>query len=254
MKPFGGFYGVGEQKYYRARPVTRRISRTAINRQRAVAQDGLLYTLEVFDASRARHLLGLSGTLVVENGKHAELLDALKQIQHIGMAKSRGLGRVQVIAHEHTTSGASLAERLQQFNAAMQDELVFYREVAHAQAEDTDLFFTIDLLSDALLTDKGLPTTCLTSDALGLNLGQVTLERWWARHQVAGGWFAAANLPRCTELATAMGSVFLYRARGIARNELANALEQLEARGIGRERARGFGQIHICSPFHLEVA
>jgi CRISPR/Cas system endoribonuclease Cas6 (RAMP superfamily) len=46
----------------------------------------------------------------------------------------------------------------------------------------------------------------------------------------------------------------LYRARGIARNELANALEQLEARGIGRERARGFGQIHICSPFHLEVA
>jgi len=88
---------------------------------------------------------------------------------------------------------------------------------------------------------------------LKLGVDGIQLVRSFARHEVIGGWHWGARLPRPTELATEMGSVFLFRVEGHSQEELMDTLRELERRGVGQQRERGFGQVQICSPFHLEV-
>ena len=103
------------------------------------------------------------------------------------------------------------------------------------------------------MTRRGLPTTVLEADELGLAGEGIQWVRAFTHHEIIGGWLMGAGLPRSTELSTVMGSVFLYQVRGIAQDELLDHLADLEQRGVGRERERGFGQVQVCSPFHLEV-
>lgn len=253
MQPLSGFFGEGALKYYRIQPTIKRMTRTAINRQRMVAQDKLLYTLEVLDAE-VKEPIRLNSTVAVEAHQSAQLMQVLGQVRRLGMAKSRGLGAVTVTAKPRTQPLLPpVSDRLTQFNAAMKQETALLEKLnAFSPLKPGDLYFTVDLLADALLADQGIPVPYLPAEQLQIS-APVALVRWWARSQIAGGWFAAARLPRRTALATALGSVFLYRVNGMALAELGAQLEHLEARGIGTERARGFGQIAICMPFHTEV-
>lgn len=255
MKPYDGFYGPGDAKYHRTQPSRRRISRTAINRQRAVSADGLLYTLEVIDANVAQAPLFLNGTVRVDAAKADTVRQALERITRLGMGKSRGLGHVQVRATSRGESDTTtVPQRVQDFNTALRAEAAFYAAVAGAPAlPDDEWFFTVELLSDALLTERGVPTLRLCPEMLELPVEHITLERWWTKPKTVGGWFSAARMPRRTELAAMMGSVFLYRVRGTPPDTLTGSLADLEERGIGHARERGFGQAMVCSPFHLEV-
>jgi hypothetical protein len=86
---------------------------------------------------------------------------------------------------------------------------------------------------------------------LGLRSG-VSLLRAFAGYGIAGGWHMGAKLPRRKQMTVDMGSVFLYRSEGYSLAELADRLDKLETDGLGAERARGFGRITICLPFHYQ--
>ncbi len=264
VKPRAGFYGRDEDRYYQVEVSLGRTSRTAINRGRAVAQDRMLYTLEVIQppwpAADTRcdpdplPYTALRGSVLIDEGRKELLKQVLPLVRRLGSGRSRGLGQVSVaVGKNETSSLMSLQERLAALNDKINEEWAFYRKLNPDFPPAEGWFFTVDLLAPAFLTSHGLPTTTLEADELGLAEEGIELVRAFARHEAIGGWLMGAGLPRSTELSTAMGSVFLYRVRGLGQDELQDALTRLERRGVGRERERGFGQVQVCSPFHLEV-
>ncbi len=267
VSPCEGFYGRDEDDYYQVKVPLGRTSRTAINRQRAVAQDQMLYTLEVIqppapeaDTCRAHDpYTALRGSVLIDQGRKELLEQFLPLVKRVGSGRSRGLGQVSVaVGKNEASSLKSLQDRLAALNDKINEEWAFYRKLNPALPPLEGWFFTVDLLAPALLTRRGLPATLLAADELELAVKGIELARSFARHEARGGWLMGAGVPRDMELSTAMGSVFLYQVRGIDRKELLDPqsngpLANLEQRGVGRERERGFGQVQVCSPFHLEV-
>lgn len=254
MMPRGGFYGetgTGDYRYSGSAAPIMRTARTAIDRSRDVAADGMLYVLEMMAPADT---FTLRGSIVIDESKADLLESALSRVRRIGTARSRGLGQVEITPlGSEPDSTETLKERIIALNNAFRKERAFYHRLNDIEPPaDEGWYFTIDLLSDVLLTRHGLPTVKLHPDELGLG-ESVTLVRAFACSETVGGWHAAAGLPRPTELATAAGSVFLYRVEGAATEDLLENLGGIEAKGVGRERARGFGRVQICSPFHLEV-
>jgi len=255
VKPYRGFYGEGGPKYYRVKVPLSRTSRTAINRSRGVAEDGMLYSLQVMEPRIKEQVLSLRGSIVLDEERMALVEGALRKVHRVGSGRSRGLGkiRIQTLGYDSPPS-VSLDRRVTKFNEKVGKERAFYYKAKGLEPPpDGSWLFTIDLLSDALLTAQGLPAARLRPEQLNLGHEKIGLIRSFARHRTVGGWAAGAGLPRTTELATVMGSVFVYRVEGAELEELLPSLEELEERGVGRERERGFGQVQICSPFHLEV-
>ena len=265
-----GFYEQdAEGAFLSAQPKTRRLSHTAINRARGVAEDELLYTLETISPwlevrgtfGSATHLdkARFFGHAIVEEGRRALLAEGLRRIKWLGRGITRGLGRVRVEPlSEKVSQEESLEERIERFNELFRAERELYYKIGGEssrrflnlrEAPQDEWYFTVDLLSPAILTAEGLPTL---RPELGLEGAE--LCRAFARPEVASGWFAAARLPRSTRLATAQGSVFVYRAKaGADRSKILARLAALEMEGLGSERQRGYGQVIICSPFHTEV-
>lgn len=255
IKPYRGFYGEGGPKYYRVNVPLSRTSRTAINRSRGVAEDGMLYSLQVMEPQTKQKPFSLRGSVVLDEDRMALLEGALEKVHRVGSGRSRGLGkiRIQTLGYD-SVPWVSLDRRVTSFNDEVGKERAFYYKAKGLQPpRDASWLFTIDLLSDALLIAQGLPAARLPPEQLNLGHDKISLIRSFARHRTVGGWAAGAGLPRTTELATVMGSVFVYRVEGADLEELLPSLEELKRRGVGRERERGFGQVQICSPFHLEV-
>lgn len=255
------FYSrLAEGPYQTVKVPVQRMSRVAINRRTATAEEGLLYTLEAISEKQ----VFFKGMVIVEDIQKTLLLSTLERVTALGSGRSRGLGQVKVTAKEATEKfSPDLAERLARFNNLMAEERAFHRRVKAALGtQEANLdnrplwFFTVDLVSDALLPHDGLPMARLEADmvaeALGVDSEAISLARAWARQHVVSGRLAA-GLPRATQLAVQMGSVFLYRVQDFSQADLLPRLQLLEAQGIGRERERGYGRILVCAPFHLEV-
>jgi CRISPR-associated Csx10 family RAMP protein len=234
----------------------RRTSRTAINRQRAVAADGQLYTLEMIEPlDNRRRPTTFRGRVRASPPQLAVLAHWLSQLKAIGRSQSSGLGQVKVEVkrpEEISFHLPPLEERLKDFNKAVREEWGFYQRVAgvHPLPEDV-FFFSLDLLSPVSLSWHGLPVTAPPPELLGFASG-VYMQRAFAGYQIRGGWHMGANLPRRTQLTVTMGSVFLYRSEGYSLQELKERLSSLEQDGIGDDRARGLGRIVVCSPFHYQ--
>ena len=251
-----GYYEFATGQYGQATTPVRRISRTAIERQRHVAADRLLYTLETVEThAKDRTPLLFRGHILCAESQVPVLERWLLRVQGIGAGRSRGLGHVAVrIASETEDSLPDLRERLERFDATVRTEWRFYQRVAGVAplAEDTH-FFSIDLLAPAFLTRCGLPAT--RPDLADLELPDGAIELWRAigKQAIMGGWHMGGQLPRRTALATEMGSVFMYRTQGLALEALEDRLQRLEDEGLGEERARGFGRLLISSPIHYQA-
>ncbi len=234
----------------------RRTSHTAINRQRAVAADGLLYTLETIEPlDHQRRPTTFRGRVRASPAQIAILAHWLPRLSALGRGQTRGLGHVhvQVKRPEETPNPLPLLEtRLRDFNTAFCQEWAFYERVVGAEPLPDDLlFFSLDLLSPAALTWHGVPVTAPPPAMLGFE-GGVHLQRAFARYQMVGGWHLGAGLPRRTRPVVVQGSVFLYRCQGLSLEALAAHLAPLETQGLGEDRGRGFGRLLICSPFHYK--
>ena len=234
----------------------RRTSRTAINRQRAVAADGQLYTLEMIEPTdHQRRPTAFRGRVRASPPQLEILASWLPRLSAIGRSQTSGLGRVKIEVKrpgEISDPLPPLQKRLEPFNQMVREEWAFYQRVAGAAPLPDDvLFFCLDLLSPATLTWRGLPVTAPPPEMLGFETG-VRLQRAFTGTQMMGGWHMGANLPRRTQPTVVMGSVFLYRSEGLSLEELSERLAPFEAGGLGQERARGLGRVVFCLPFHYQ--
>lgn len=224
-----------------------RHTHTAINRARGVAEDEMLYTVETIEPGAL-----LRGCVWVEEDWVNLVRDALQGITHLGRGIRRGHGRVTVEPLEETLPGRTRA-RIEALTGLIRAERAFYaRLTGRAVPPDDGYYFTLDLLSPAVL-GNGVMATLEPGD-LGLPAGTKLIRRFVAA-EIVGGWWNAAGLPHPTALAAAAGSVFLYRAPlEVDLDELSAHLDTLQAKGIGRMRERGYGAVMPCAPFHLWTA
>ena len=254
----GGFYEHVETSYEKRALNTRLLTRVAINRQRKVAEDELLYHLTAVDPLTAdKKEVTLQGSARIPSGLVSKVADTLqKHVQRLGGGTSRGLGQVRVKVTKFSDSD-SLEERISAFKEKLEQ---LWRAYGHLPTSEMDAFkgthFSVDLQSDTILTaeDGWQRSMVLTAPMLQEIAGcptEVTLIRSFASYDYVGGWNAAWGLPKETDLATRMGSVFVFRTLDI--DSWIPALRTLEKSGIGRRREEGFGQILVCDPFHLRT-
>ena len=166
------------------------------------------------------------------------------------VGSSRGLGRVCVKVKKHDDTD-SLKQRICDFNTKL--EKVWNTCSCLPNAFDGG-YFSIALQSDAILEQDWQRGMILTAEMLQEMAGctaDVELIRSFASYDYVSGWNATWGLPKETELATCMGSVFVFRTPDI--DAWIPALRHLEKIGVGSRREEGFGQILICDPFHLRT-
>lgn len=225
-----------------------RTTHTAINRARGVAEDGMLYTIEAIQEGTT-----FRGTLWVRCESNGEVETALAGMTRLGRGASRGRGRVEVTPCP-TPQLLLLKERIQALTECIEEERKFYYTVAGLDCQPEGAhYFTLDLLSPAILGDGVTADLRLPPERLGLSR-EVELVRRWVTPEHVGGWWTVAGLPHPTALAAAAGSVYLYRAGSeVNLDTLVARLGEIQAKGIGRERERGYGAVLPCAPFHTWV-
>jgi CRISPR-associated protein Csx10 len=244
--PLDGFFeGTLEEGFARAQAPIRRRSQTAVNRSRSTAAEALLYTQETVVPNTY-----LRGSVLVDAQQARLIKDVLPQIKALGRGRSRGLGQV-LIEIKPPTSGSGVLQRVKAFNERFHAARKSQRD--DVPESDAEWFFTLDLLSDTQFTCRGLPCALPQPTEWGLPAGAgVKLVRAFTHRRTAGGWVVGARLPRRTAPAAIMGSVLLYRVRGVPMKVLEPVLSRLEDQGLGTERERGYGQVIICLPLHLK--
>jgi len=254
VEAYGGFH-LGEKSLATPLHLTTRV---AINRRRKVAEPNLLYSpLVISESSPDRAPTAFSASLVFEEKDRGIVESRLNQLTHVGSGSARGFGRVDVTTEPIATD--DLSNRLAAFN-----QWVSRRWRLWAQAEcdrtpqhtpDNGAFFAVLLLADAVLRlDGWTPTVRLEPRMLGAGLEDTTLLRCYATAEYRGGWNTAWGLPKDTDLAARMSSVYVYHAPRRADDEsLANALRDLEVRGVGDRSKEGFGQVRVCDEFHIQI-
>lgn len=252
------FYETIGATYRSIRAPVRRLARSAINRRRYTAADQLLYTLETIEPG---WIQGHEPKKLIFRGavhyqeEHKPLLESyLPQIQWLGRGRSRGLGQISLRLNPEGPEQPALEERVEAFNRKVWEEWRFYERVAGLSPppEDT-VFFSIGLLSPAVFSRGGLPSTEPDLGELGFEAGQqATIQRAFTDQHILGGWHLGANLPRRTMLATAAGSVYMTGVQGLSPGQLADLLKPIEIIGLGQERERGLGRVTISSLFHYQ--
>jgi CRISPR-associated protein Csx10 len=251
LTPAEGTYvhGEGGVPGYAGRVSVRRATHVGINRARAVAEDGLLFTLETIEPLSAGALF--HAQVVTPQACAAVLREHLEGEGYVGRGRSRGLGRVELWVHQEREPGDGLARRLENFERAVNSVLAPYTS-QDRQIEPSlpGALFSVTLRSPAILESFGRPLARLNPEKLGLP--EVALLQAWARTEVVTGWDGAARLQRRTRLGLQAGSVFLYWIPPEADRESATRqLKKIELEGVGEERARGYGQVAVCAPFHV---
>lgn len=251
-----GFYAQSDEGCEKRILNTRLLTRVAINRQRKVAADELLYNLNAIDPLSVKgEKISLYGSARIPSALVSKVADTLqKQVRRLGGGSSRGLGRVCVEVNRRSDAD-SLEQRISDFNTALEKIWQTYSSLPHVNMKAfTRTYFSIALQSDAILQENWQSSMTLTAEMLQEMTGcmaEVTLIRSFASSDYVSGWNAAWGLPKETDLTTRIGSVFVFHVTDI--DTWIPALETLEEIGVGNRREEGFGQILICDPFHLRT-
>ena len=264
MDHFSGFYrrsAYVDPPYHRiaAQVGTRLLTRTGINRDRHIVEEGILYNREVIDEEAYfwgmvnvpdRLLATFKG--FVEEAGNAGLI-------RIGTGRTRGLGQVQLTIHgaeDDEITFDSFKQRLIAFDAQLRERMGYKPAV-----EDDRFYFVLTLHSPVILRDDLLRYQGTISREVLETHAKLSAKTLWQIHQVASvervtGWNELWGTPRTQECAIATGSVFLFvsteKASEERPDELLEKLFDLEEQGIGERRAEGFGRICFSDPFHLE--
>jgi hypothetical protein len=193
---------------------------------------------------------GFFAAVSVPAAKEAALRDALHDTFYVGRGRSRGHGEVSIGPAERSDY-PPLAQRLADFHNVARRALLPYRDAdERVGVRIPGRLFALTLRAPAILTRRERPSRVPAPADLGLPPAVVPV-RHWARMRQIGGWHSAAGLPRPTRAATVAGSVFLFYAPpAVDEGELTAVLHQIEQTGVGRERARGYGQVTVSAPVH----
>jgi CRISPR-associated protein Csx10 len=267
LERYTGFYRRDGQSLRSERVAQRLLTRVAINRRRATAEDELLYSPLVisegrFDEKRNYHETRFTATIMTQAYTDV-LLRYLRQVNRLGSGASRGLGAVQItLEPEPVDDAAELAELRQRrdaFNTAING---FWHTVSQlpgctppSHNPDIGTYFSLGLWADAVLKEDGwLPTMVLNERILQercqVDDDSLLLARAYSGYDLRGGWNVAWGLPKDVDVVVPMGSVFVFWTRHPERWD--EALLELERWGVGERTVEGFGQVWVCDAFHIE--
>lgn len=258
VEPFGGFYSREGKQYSSHSVETRLLTRVGINRRRSTAQEQVLYSIEAINETQkeGREDSLFSGTIHLEDGGLAEVLAEYMTSSHLrlGGSASRGLGKVEIQA---TVSDyqSETARRVKAFNQALFDRWQTWGNIFDASQSplpESHEFFTLDLQSDAILTEQWQRTMVISPAMLcaiaGVEDPDLQVHATYSSYDYRSGWNAAWGLMKDVELVTNKGAVYLFSTPKI--KEWMPALEVLEHNGLGERTSEGFGQVQVCSEFH----
>lgn len=262
VDPFKVLYSIHDGTYYSHSATSRLLTRVGINRRRATAEDQVLYSLQVLNETKRKddHVeeMAFVGNIWVCDELANEFYNYLQQhSEHIriGGATSRGLGKIE-IQSELVEHQSTIQQRIDKFNRTLKqrwEQWKIFRNQPNTEIQNR-CFFTLDLQSDAILTENWLRTTVISPAMLqkiaGLTNGNLQLHAAYSSYSYRSGWNTAWGLHKDTELTTDRGSVYLFSINESDRVVWEKALENLEIWGVGNATAEGFGQIRVCDEFH----
>ncbi len=266
MERHAGFY-YRDGDAFRSRKVTQRLlTRVAINRRRAVAEDELLYSPIVISEGGCDgdgNYRPASFQATITTPAHADLLSQyLRQIRHLGSGTSRGLGQVCLKPEKMTVDDNEQFEQIRQRRQKLNDAIREFWSLLKGlpgcdqpkHNPDNGIYFTINLYSDAVLKEDGWLPTMVLSERMLQHLCKVhddslQLVRAYSSYDYRGGWNVAWGLPKDVDVVASRGSVFLFWTKHPEQWD--KALLDIERWGIGERTAEGFGQVRVCDEFHV---
>lgn len=195
-----------------------------------------------------------------------DLKDQFEEVMKVGTTlrvggkRTSGFGEIKVTEFYKTTQKIpsdanynlqlSLQERWSDFQKFCKDELKII--------SDQERAFTITLLSDGIFVDEYYRyRTDLTPELLtyltGIDFSNTIIAHSHAISKRISGWNQTWHTAIDDELATKMGSSYLYITSNTNDKELINKLEKLQEIAIGERTYEGFGEIFVCHPFHKQL-
>lgn len=251
------FYALPLGKQPETREVQQHIvTRVSINQRLGTAESGLLYSFfAINEADKEGVPTRFQGSLVCPDRESAQQISqALSQISYIGGRQHSGIGHVEIEVQQDQQPEhiGDLRARIEQFNRAIGQQAHIYQRLGGRALDLRRPFFTVNLLSHAILLEEGWqPTSELSADALRELSGvDAKLIRSFGSTEIVGGWNQLWKRAKPTQLAVRMGSVFVFQAERALEDRDYQALARLELSGIGERRPEGYGQIRICDEFH----
>lgn len=271
LQPYRRVIGAGAGGYAtQPEPGTRVQTHVGLDRRRAGAAAGILYSREVIN-EQPKEVVNeqpeneddkqapdrFEATLRGKPETLGWLAERLKPgaMLNLGNAISRGLGRCVVEKFEALEEEDSLPERVEQFSKAA---------AAYVPAFAGHTVVSLTLETPALFVDAFLRP--LLSPGAGDLLQAAdpeeathaeALRSMALRHQVArpyrfAAWNGLTHFPHATDQGLAAGSVLVF-ATPTPDDGLHDALAHLEEAGIGLRRALGFGAVRVCDPLHVAL-
>ena len=265
VETYKSFYSQIDDNYYSHDASSRFLTRVGINRRRATAEEEILYSVEVLNESFLKNTkineweqFVFRGFVVIPDQSLAEALQRfIERNPHnfrIGGSASRGLGKVKIEVKEGKPPAKGVESRINEFNKAFQDRWrlwsVFGQVENDLLADRT--YFTLNLQSDAILTENWQRTTVITADMLKdfaeVEDSSLTMHVAYSSYDYRSGWNFAWGLMKDVELLTNKGSLYLFSTD--KPEKWYRELENLEAKGVGDRTCEGFGQVEVCNEFH----
>lgn len=267
-KSQSGFYAHTAEGDWRSRTVQHRIvTRVAIDRKRSTASEAQLYSPIVISEV---NLFKIEKEKVYEETTFVGEVWALdeqeqgflKQVSAVGGRRSSGLGQVQIVVQGESepedVKRRAIKQRVADFQTIFKQRWQLFESLQPQERPDWTPerwhVFTIGLQSNALLLEHGWqPTMVYSAAQLKQQTGlDATLIRSQATSGIIGGWNVSWDRPKATMLSANAGSVYLFRTQA-SLDDIANALSQLEERGIGERRQEGYGAVRGCDEFHRQA-
>jgi CRISPR-associated protein Csx10 len=265
VEPFKGFYSQHQGSYYAHSVNQRLLTRVGINRRRATAQEEILYSIKVLDEFQGKAQDGTpqptvykSAILIGDDNLATALQTFLEQNDphfRLGGSTSRGLGKVHIKTQieDVEKQSDSIKQRINEFNKKLEKRWDCWNAFSDSGSIEGRTFFTLDLQSDAILTENWRRTTVISEAMLSqftnIHDPDLQLHMAYSSYDYRSGWNAAWGLQKDVELMTNMGSVYLFSTT--QPGTWYKPLAQLESRGVGDRVSEGFGQIRVCDEFHL---
>jgi len=254
------FYCKFKNKYHSLKTNKRLLTRVGINRRRAASEEEILYSVQVLNESQEKKQQPVCyRCAILLEDDLAESLRNFIQLRNqnfrLGGSTSRGLGKVEITTKEPVSAKIDVDQKITKFSNSLQDRWqkwgVFGVPLKDLSGDRT--YFTLDLQSDAILTENWRRTTVISEKMLQqfakVEDSSLKLEAAYSSYDYLSGWNAAWGLMKDVELITNKGSVYLFSTN--QREIWDNVLGDLEVRGVGARTCEGFGQIQICNQFHL---
>lgn len=266
VEPYTGLYSCKNNEYRSHSVSTRFLTRVGINRRRATSEEEILYSIEVLNESFVKnpqeknwYPVVYRSAIIIENDELAEHLTQFINDNHsifrLGGASSRGLGKV-IIEAELKEAVTDVRERISKFNEQLEQRWKLWS--VFGQPEENLLanriYFTLDLQSDAILTENWRRTTVISEKMLQqfteVDHGSLKLHTAYSSYNHRSGWNAAWGLMKDIELVTTRGAVYLFSVDKKDEKIWIDKLAELELNGVGDRTCEGFGQVQICNKFH----